>query len=799
MSRFFSWTFTLLIGGLVFAMPSLVKAQATPAEVAALKKQLRDADAKVRIKALDALLQANPNPRHIADLAETLFALHKDADPEVRSRVMLTLPWFMNEKAQAADALKILREHFKDADDDTRINAIRSAIFQAPETAAEAVPVLIDVLRTKPAFRAAALSLIAQTGKHGKAATPEIFDALKSESALEFDLALEAIDRLQLDIKPALPILAKRAHGKISGYEGGKLARVFAKYDMPELTLALRPQLMSPGHGTMTQLMHSTIYHDQPERVLKALIPLLKDGDLKTRALAAFMFANLDRRARSNFPADVDAIIEKLGGSSKEMVESLRANLKEKDLAVRWYSAVALARAKSPAAKEAVPLAIGWLSETLPPPHSVVVSFVDEAHLARIVFAADPEKAAALVFDAVKVSGDMVKDRLGIAVHGLPTETLKAHLIQSLASDHGHKLYAFRVFRAMYDQTPKVRTELMPLLAGALDDPEAAIRLSAAEVLLNVGTKEYGPVVAVAVKALDEKEPALRLRAIHVLYGIGPKAEAARPALIKTLDDTDPLVQLRAASALQVIDPAKIEPILPVLKKNLDRHDNASMPETLALVKRLGPAAGPVVPSLVALVEDKQSKHRLSAAQTLLKVDPKRTEPALQAIMDTMANPKWNRAEEDRVMQMLRQLGPIARPALPALHKSLEQGKSSRDMRWSVTLATIDPTDENPSMLFLRSCLSGKGNGKSGVKDQLYALREIEDLGPQAKVFVPELVSLLKTEKNVKALVNTAYALESIGRAAKEALPALEALVKSNKDSSVQSAVRDAISAIKAK
>jgi HEAT repeat protein len=797
MSRFLSWTFAVVIGALVFALPLHVHAQVTPAEVAALKKQLRDADVKVRISALDALLKANPNPRHIADLAEPLFALHKDADPEVRSRVMITLPWFMNEKAQTADALKILREHFKDADDSTRINAIRSAIFQAPETAAEAVPVLIDVMRTKPAFRAAALSLIAQTGKHGKAATPEIFDALKTEGGLEFDLALEAIDRLQLDIKPALPILAKRAHGKISGYEGEKLARVFAKHDMPELTLAIRPLLMSPGHGTMTQLTHCTIYHDQPERVLKALIPLLKDADPKTRTLAAFMLANIERQMRSNFPAEVDAIIEKLGGSSKEMVENLRANLKDKDLSVRWYSAVALARAKSPAAKEAVPLAIGWLSETWPPAH--VVDFVHEAHLARIVFAADPEKAASLVFDAVKISGDVVKDRLAIAVHGLPTETLKAHLVKSLAADQAHKLYAFRVFRAMYDQTPKVRTALMPLLAKVLDDPEVAIRLNAAEVLLNVGTKEYGPVVAVAVKALDEKEPALRLRAIHVLYGMGPNAGAARTALIKTLDDADPLVQLRAAAALFSIDPAKIEPIMPVLKKNLDKHDNASMPETLMLVKRLGPAAGPLVPSLVALIEDKQSPHRLSAAQTLLRVDPKRTEPALQAIVDTMANPKWNRAEEDRVMQMLRQLGPIARPALPALHQSLEQTKSSRNIRWSAMLAMIDPTDKNSSMLFLRTCLSGKGNGKSGVKDQLSALREIEDLGPQAKVFVPELASLLKTEKNVKVLVETAYVLESMGRAAKDALPALEALAKSSEDSAVQSAVREAISSIKAK
>ena len=791
MSRFLSWTFALLIGALVFALPLHVNAQVTPAEVAALKKQLRDADVKVRISALDALLKANPNPRHIADLAEPLFALHKDADPEVRSRVMLLLSAFMNEKASAGDALKILREHFKDADDSTRINAIRSAIFQAPETAAEAVPVLIDVMRTKPAFRAAALSLIAQTGKHGKAATPEIFDALKTEGGLEFDLALEAIDRLQLDIKPALPILAKRAHGKISGYEGGKLARVFAKYDMPELTLAIRPLLMSPGHGTMTQLEYSTIYHDQPERVLKALIPLLKDSDLKTRTLAAFMFANLDREARSNFPAEVDVILEKLGGSSKEMVENLRANLKDKDLAVRWYSAAALARAKSPAAKEAVPLAIGWLSETLPPSDGMA-DFVDEAHLARIVLAADAEKAAALVFDAVKVSGDMVKDRLAIAVHGLPTETLKAHLIKSLAADQPYKLYAFRVFRAMYDQTPQVRTALMPLLAKVLDDPEVAIRLNAAEVLLSVGTKEYGPVVVTAVKALDEKEPALRLRAIHVLYGMGPNAGAARTALIKTLDDADPLVQLRAAAALFSIDPAKIEPIMPVLKKNLDKHDNAS-------VKRLGPAAGPLVPSLVALIEDKQSPHRLSAAQTLLRVDPKRTEPALQAIVDTMANPKWNRAEEDRVMEMLRQLGPIARPALPALHQSLEQTKSSRNIRWSVLLAMIDPTDKNPSMLFLRTCLSGKGNGKSGVKDQLSALREIEDLGPQAKVFVPELASLLKTEKDVKVLVETAYVLESMGRAAKDALPALEALAKSSTDSAVQSAAREAISTIRAK
>src|SRR4051812_27267583 len=84
-------TLLLTLGGLVFPQPAA--GQNAPGEAEQLRKQLADASAAVRGKALDVLAA---RPKLAEDLVEEVFALRKEADALVRQKalalVKATLP-----------------------------------------------------------------------------------------------------------------------------------------------------------------------------------------------------------------------------------------------------------------------------------------------------------------------------------------------------------------------------------------------------------------------------------------------------------------------------------------------------------------------------------------------------------------------------------------------------------------------------------------------------------------------------------------------------------------------------------
>lgn len=128
-----------------------------------------------------------------------------------------------------------------------------------------------------------------------------------------------------------------------------------------------------------------------------------------------------------------------------------------------------------------------------------------------------------------------------------------------LASGPVREAFTLRLVAAMLSEhDPLVRCDVLAvaagfdtaaaaaICAGALDDPDARVRLEAVRICLERG----GPrcVDELARRARDDAVLGVRLRAVRSLGEFGDRA--AIPHLVALLDDADPAVQSRAAAAL---------------------------------------------------------------------------------------------------------------------------------------------------------------------------------------------------------------------------------------------------------
>lgn len=100
--------------------------------------------------------------------------------------------------------------------------------------------------------------------------------------------------------------------------------------------------------------------------------------------------------------------------------------------------------------------------------------------------------------------------------------------------------------RARASTDPQI---VLPLLIGALEDPDPSVR-EIAVTYLGIVRDDPDRAVAGLIKALDDEEPQVRRGAAMALGEYGPRAEAAIPALRKAARDPDEDVQREAGRAI---------------------------------------------------------------------------------------------------------------------------------------------------------------------------------------------------------------------------------------------------------
>jgi HEAT repeat protein len=341
------------------------------------------------------------------------------------------------------------------------------------------------------------------------------------------------------------------------------------------------------------------------------------------------------------------------------------------------------------------------------------------------------------------------------------------------------------------DSPDRVETELVrlgpdavPALVAALKDEQVAKH--AAHVLGLIGPRPalHSPAVPALVEILKARPtvPGLREEAAVALGLIGTPAEEVVPALVGALRDANPVVRQRAADALgEVGSPAR--QAVPALAALLDdEHTDVAGAACTALARigdagaatallrtmqgnrgpvadaagralaHLGPAAKEVVPAVLKFLSGSE-KEVIRARFVLQVLGPVALPGLIQALGD--AEPSNRRA----AAEMLGVIGPVARPAVPALAAAL-QDKTPRvalDAAWA--LARIDPTRAQVAVPLLADSL-----------DTSRAIEALADMGPEARAAVPKLIEALRQREgaaNNKAFRTAAQvALARVGTSA---------------------------------
>ena len=235
---------------------------------------------------------------------------------------------------------------------------------------------------------------------------------------------------------------------------------------------------------------------------------------------------------------------------------------------------------------------------------------------------------------------------------------------------------------------------------------------------------------------------------------LAPAQRNLVPELAERLSDPDPSMRIAAALALQKIDPTD-ERGLPVL---LDQMRGDAAGEAASALGKIGPKAALAVPALTEALTHQHAEIRIEAALALERIDPRcgKGLPALIAELEG-AQQRWLKAawesglwspfreeaaKEHRVFQQaaaaLEQLGPAAKPAVPALVKALEH-------EWLIHSA----------------------------------VRPLTAMGPDAKDAVPALIAVLgNLDATADDYESAALALAAIGPEDKPALPAINRLLQ---------------------
>lgn len=210
------------------------------------------------------------------------------------------------------------------------------------------------------------------------------------------------------------------------------------------------------------------------------------------------------------------------------------------------------------------------------------------------------------------------------------------------------------------------RDDLAGAFADLLDDSDTTIRgiaLSAVGQFKSAQKIAVAPTIArvLANKGDDEQQ---RATAARLLGDVGPEAAALLPQLSSAAaSDASPKVRSSALLAIsRVAEPAEA---VEVMIKAFNDEDQGVRLMAVQRLREMGRTAEPALDDLAKLLPDKDERIRRTAGEALVRIGGKSV-PALTAALESSSRD----AREIAVMA-LGKMGPLAKPALPALKKRL--------------------------------------------------------------------------------------------------------------------------------
>ena len=117
-------------------------------------------------------------------------------------------------------------------------------------------------------------------------------------------------------------------------------------------------------------------------------------------------------------------------------------------------------------------------------------------------------------------------------------------------------------------------------------------------------------VLSAMIKALKDGNRTIRIAAAGIVPRFGKKAIVAAPIFETWIGSNDELSHVLAAGSFLMIDPTKVDDLLPVLIDALESDDGGIKCEAIGQLEQLGEMAADAVPALKRLLRDHSTVSR---------------------------------------------------------------------------------------------------------------------------------------------------------------------------------------------
>jgi HEAT repeat protein len=632
-----------------------------PAVFAALVEALRHKDGRVRIAAVNGIVQLGPGAKPA--VPALVAAMRSSDDPHFRAQAAFGLG-VLGPAAEVAAAS--LGDLLTDRHPDVQVGAAIALLRISPNQTKAALPALVRYLsRAEAVYIYSAQDVLKMLGPDAVAGLTE---ALKSK---DLDLRRGAVRGLAMlgpAARPAVPALKQALKDEDLG------VRVGAATDLAGLgvrdaelvavlteSLTCRDQdLREQAVGTLATLEPVT------KPAAPALLRIFKDPDEgNLRILAARALVGVGQEVEAVEPALVAALEDR--------------NPEVRQAAVQAFVGVG---SRDPAA---IPALIAMLRDpTLHGPNAsrqALLTFGDRAIPALLEAARDKDPdVRAAAFEVLPHVGPGGREDVRAAVK----EALKD-------PDTRVRLTAAEDFLMVEHDSAKALGGALPVAEAGMKDTDPAVRFA-------------------AVQALG--------RAPRLQRGSIPEVQAL--LLTAAKDKNARVRQMAFQSLVRWAEPPPPADLLPVFLGAI--KDRAVRDEALRFLPRYGSQARDAIPDLLAMMKGKNAGLRELAASVLVRIGNE-DETVVAALLETFRNSK-DVGMHVTIASLLPSLGPVrARPAIPELVAALTSDDPRLRIASVEALSLID--NENKRLLPALAEMLGKEDeqhGRSHVRQWVEAI-----------------------------------------------------------------------------
>jgi len=522
-------------------------------------------------------------------------------------------------------------------------------LFAAAARAAE--PTVADLIAAltsgQEAARVKAIDQLGHQGAKAAEAVPALTKLLKDKSALVRAHAADALGKIGPAAKPAAPALAAAVADPDPGVRRQALEALAQIRPGPKIGFPLFIKVMEDADDTVrNRALHALADAG------KEAVPFLREA-LKNEKTAYWACL----------------VVNQIGPEAKDAVPEVTQVLADKRPEVRREAILALAEIGE-AAAPAVPQIVKTLDDEFDRlPATFALGRIGkanadaEATIRKNVESTDPMLSTVSIWALARLHPEdkkLVREATERLCEGLKSkeERVRAACARGLAD---------------LKPGPDI---MLPLMEKALEGADENVVREALGALAGFASPAVVPKLIDALK-YEGTRP-------YVIYILGEQGAAAKPAveaLIKLLDDKNPAVQHEVPMALGKIGP-DAKAAVPALAKALQEREGTVCYGIVFALGRIGRDAKEAAPALMKTLESKDESLSMLSAWALAQMHPlndKLAAKVVAVLVRALAepSPKFRHG----AAEALKQLGPQAKAAIPALKKALkDEDLSVREM-----------------------------------------------------------------------------------------------------------------------